>query len=64
MTGQNEKEQIEILKKQLLDVKHENQMLVKEIEESNILIKEKHITMRKSCSQMALFQILKMKIWT
>ena len=60
-TLRKKNEQVEIFKKQLLDVKHEKEMLTKE---SNILIKEKHITMRKSCSQMALFQNLKMRIWT
>ena len=39
------------MKKQLVDVQHEKQMLEKEVEESNILITEKHITMRKSASQ-------------
>ena len=50
-TLQKENEQVEILKKQLVDVQHEKQMLEKEVEESNILITEKHITMRKSASQ-------------
>ena len=44
-------EEVESLKEEMKTLQNEKEMLVKEIEESNILIKEKHITMRKSCSQ-------------
>ena len=50
-TLQKENEQVEILRKQLADVHHEKELLEKEVEESNILIKEKHITMRRHASQ-------------
>ena len=48
---QKENEQVEALKQQLIDIQHEKEQLEKVVEESNILIKEKHITMRKRASQ-------------
>ena len=50
-TLRKENEQVEALKQQLVDIQHEKELLEKEVEESNIMIKEKHITMRKHASQ-------------